>query len=265
MTPAPRQTLEREDAFIGRRVLLFDSLPSTNDVALHLAEPGTAVVADTQTAGRGQYHRTWHSAPGASLLMSVTIAPPPALNRAAILTAWAGVAVCEAIAEFGMQTAELKSRVRLKWPNDVLIDGRKVAGILVEQRGVTVVGIGLNVNQTEQDFHAAALPDATSLHAVTGHTQSVMAVRDSLLKTLNDFWLPMQAGDFASLQESWIERLQLLKREVTLTRIDGSILNGRLLDLTFHEINLATSEALESILPDHVRGCSITEHSARIT
>src|SRR6266498_1996281 len=83
--PAPRETWELDTRHVGRRVLVYDALPSTNDAAADLAadpaNAGAVVVADFQTAGRGQYGRTWQSRPGASLLMSVLLAPPATLRR----------------------------------------------------------------------------------------------------------------------------------------------------------------------------------------
>src|SRR5437870_5808840 len=86
---------------IGRRVLIYDRLDSTNALALHLGEyphnHGTALLAREQTAGRGQYGRSWQAPPGSSVLMSVLLFPPLPLRRPALLTAWAAVSVCESI------------------------------------------------------------------------------------------------------------------------------------------------------------------------
>ena len=83
-----------------------------------------------QTAGRGQYGRVWTAPAGSSVLLSVLLFPPPALRRPTLLTAWAAVSVCETIQELANLSATIK------WPNDVLINGRKVCGILIEQRTV---------------------------------------------------------------------------------------------------------------------------------
>src|SRR5882672_4818005 len=89
--------------------------------------------------------------------MSLLLFPPPDLRRPAILTAWAAVSVCETI----RRATDLDATI--KWPNDVLIQGRKVCGILIEQGRGTVVGIGLNVHQTAESFAAAGLTEAGSL------------------------------------------------------------------------------------------------------
>src|SRR5207249_2250573 len=107
-----------------------------------------------------------------SVLLSVLLFPPPALRRPALLTAWATVSVCETI----LKLANLQAKI--KWPNDVLVRGRKVCGILIEQRTTghaehplaAVVGIGLNLTQSAEAFEAAGLPLAGSLASMSGTT-----------------------------------------------------------------------------------------------
>src|SRR6516225_9244551 len=127
---APREVWTLATRRLGRRVLVFDRLDSTNNLAATLANDpaneGLAILADEQTAGRGQHGRTWLAAPGQSVLLSVLIAPPPELCRPAVLTAWAAVAVCATIQR------TLDQPPRIKWPNDVLLNERKVGGILIE-------------------------------------------------------------------------------------------------------------------------------------
>ena len=103
----------------------------------------------------------WQCRPGDGVLLSVLLFPPPALRRPAVLTAWAAVAVCETVRRLTGLPA------RIKWPNDVLLRGRKVCGILIEQGRGAVVGVGLNVRQTADDFAAAGLPSAASLSQFT--------------------------------------------------------------------------------------------------
>ena len=159
---------------LGRRVWTFPRLDSTNSLALTLANDlsndGLALLADEQTSGRGQYGRAWSAPSGTSVLLSLIVMPPPPLRRPALLTAWAAVAVCETIVE----VADLEATI--KWPNDVLVHGKKVCGILIEQRNTgqaawplaAAVGIGLNVSQTAAFFVAANLPLAGSLRTLSG-------------------------------------------------------------------------------------------------
>src|SRR5215467_12906817 len=108
-----------EGRHIGRRVLLYDRVESTNSLALELAgdptSDGLVLVTREQTAGRGQHGRTWLSPAGSSALLSAILFPPPPLRRPAILTAWAAVSVCQTVRE----TTGLEPRI--KWPNDVFL------------------------------------------------------------------------------------------------------------------------------------------------
>src|SRR5262245_16878985 len=136
---------------IGSAILHFDSLDSTNArAAAFAADPGNhglVITAAEQSAGRGQDGRSWTAAAARSVLMSALLFPPPELRRPAILTAWAAVSVCDTLKD------ATGTNATIKWPNDVLLGGRKVCGILSEggERHV-VVGIGLNVAQSAADF-----------------------------------------------------------------------------------------------------------------
>ena len=233
MTPAEEWHLEGRH--VGRRVLVYERVDSTNTLALALAQDaaadGLVLVAREQTAGRGQHGRTWLSPAGSSVLLSALVFPPPTLQRPAILTAWAAVSVCEAIGE----TAGL--RATIKWPNDVLIEGRKVCGILIEQRGGTVAGIGLNVNQTPETFDAAALSEATSLAVAAGRLLDCEAVARLLIRRLDTEYRRLLDGEVGLLEASWRERLGLLDQTVTAECNDGDV-SGRLLELGFAQVVL---------------------------
>ena len=145
-----------ESAVLGREVLVFEETDSTNDLAARAGEDGLAegvvIFAESQRAGRGTSGRRWVSPPRQNLLFSVLLKPEDVpVARWPELTFCAALAVAETAEQVTGQTA------RIKWPNDVLLGGRKIAGILLEtyQRGKTgfvVVGIGLNVLQHEADF-----------------------------------------------------------------------------------------------------------------
>src|SRR5262245_20280596 len=135
---------------IGRRWLHYPEIDSTNRIATQFANDpanhGLVITADAQTSGRGQYERRWTTPRGSSVLMSVLLFPPSEFRRASILTAWAAVSVCKLIGD------RTRLEPTIKWPNDVLIRGRKVCGILCEGAAAhVVVGIGINVNQTFAD------------------------------------------------------------------------------------------------------------------
>ncbi|HKB38982.1 MAG TPA: biotin--[acetyl-CoA-carboxylase] ligase [Gemmataceae bacterium] len=236
---------------VGRRVLLYDRVESTNSLALALAgdaeADGLVLVAREQTAGRGQHGRTWLSPAGSSVLLSAVLFPPPALRRPAILTAWAAVSVCETVHELTGLDATIK------WPNDVFLGGRKTCGILIEQRQGVVIGIGLNVNQTGEMFHAASLTEATSLAVPTGQEFDCRDVTRRLIGRLDAGFRRLAEGDLEPLEASWRERLGLLGKPVTAECHDGDV-RGRLLELTFAGVVLeVTGGALRCLSPEAVR------------
>ena len=141
---------------IGREIIVLGQTGSTNDAILRIARPnseeGLVLFAEDQTAGRGQRGNRWESTAGKGLWFSTLLQPKIDLNNSPQLTAWAAEGISDAIQnEFSLKTT-------IKLPNDVEIDGRKVAGVLVEMRAqekaqhLAVAGIGINVNQSLEDF-----------------------------------------------------------------------------------------------------------------
>jgi BirA family biotin operon repressor/biotin-[acetyl-CoA-carboxylase] ligase len=262
MTPSdpgfpPADVWSLETGHIGRRVLVFDQLPSTNDHAAALAadpaNAGTAVVARFQSAGRGQHGRTWVSRPGTSLLMSVLVAPPPAVARPVILTAWAAVAVAEAVFDLTGR------RPGIKWPNDLLAEGRKVCGILTERGVGTVVGIGLNLNQTADEFAAAGLPAATSLAEIAGRPFELRPTAGAVLRRLDEGYARLLAGDRDTLGAGWRRGLGLLGRSVVAELTDGTAVGGRVREIGFDGIELEVGDrAVRVLMPEFVRHVTAT-------
>jgi BirA family biotin operon repressor/biotin-[acetyl-CoA-carboxylase] ligase len=225
---------------LGRHVWVFDQVDSTNTLALELARDpandGLVLLAREQTSGRGQHGRTWHAPPESSVLLSALLFPPLEICRPALLTAWAAVSVCRLIA------ALTGSRAAIKWPNDVLLDGRKVCGILIEQRTVgaklaTVAGIGLNVNQAPSDFAAAGLADATSLAIHAGRSFDWQTIARQFIHTLDDEYDRLHQGDFDRLLLAWNAGLGLLGRRVML-ETHGESIAGHLRELTFASLDV---------------------------
>ena len=151
------------------RILRFDSLDSTQRAAT--GEPlGTVVVADHQSAGQGRHGHTWYSEPGTGLYCSIVLEPTP------LLTLALGVATVDAIAQATGIVCDLR------WPNDLMLDGRKVSGILVQlANGVAIAGIGINVNHT--GFPEGL--DATSLLLHSDRVQSREDILQALLPAVD--------------------------------------------------------------------------------
>jgi BirA family biotin operon repressor/biotin-[acetyl-CoA-carboxylase] ligase len=204
-----------ETSFIGREVISYPSLPSTNDTAKREArkgaKEGTVIIAEEQTAGRGRIGRKWVSPPG-SVALSIILYPPLAYLPFLIMVA--SLATAYAIE----RVTDLKAQ--LKWPNDVLVNGNKICGILVESdvKGnrvdYAVIGIGLNININPADFPGIA-PSATSLSHELGREVSRRQVIRSLLAEAERFYLALGKGD--SVFRQWRERLVTLGQKVRVS------------------------------------------------
>ncbi len=165
-------------------VSYFATIDSTMLEAARLAEAGceegTVVAADEQTAGQGRHGRRWHSEPGAGLYVSTVLRPDLAPDSLPVLTLALGLAAADAIEE----TASV--HCDLRWPNDVMIDSRKVAGILVQLLdGIAIAGIGVNVNHSA--FPAEIAGEATSLRIAAGRQYSREALLVALLHAVERY------------------------------------------------------------------------------
>jgi BirA family biotin operon repressor/biotin-[acetyl-CoA-carboxylase] ligase len=199
---------------IGQRVIAYPRLTSTNDIAKREAKKGaregTVVVAGEQTAGRGRLKRAWLS-PRGSIALSVILHPTPAQLPYLIMVSSLAVVHCIE------KVSGLKAQI--KWPNDVLVNNKKVCGILIESdvRGsavdYAVIGIGLNVNLKTADFPEIAAT-ATSLSSELGRELSRREIIRCLLVELEDLYLALPEGD--SVFREWRDRLVTLGKEVEL-------------------------------------------------
>jgi len=213
----------RQGATIGQRVVVFKSTGSTNDIAWEYAgNPaynGLCVLAESQSKGRGRRGRAWHSRPGESILCSVLLMDPALESER--LTLATGVAAAEAICGVcGLSC-------RIKWPNDLLSAGRKLAGILVEKRlfkgeSRYVVGIGINCRQESRSFAECRLNlPATSLRIETGKLIDRTELVCKLLEEL-ELWLKKPAG---MVTEKWLQLSGMLAQPICL-ECDGSMYRG---------------------------------------
>jgi BirA family transcriptional regulator, biotin operon repressor / biotin---[acetyl-CoA-carboxylase] ligase len=174
----------------ARRIYHFFKTDSTNAVALRLGEAGephgAVVLAEEQTAGRGRAGRSWTSEKSAGIYCSILLRPPVPPAHAPLLTLVAGLAARDAAAE------DLDSLPDIRWPNDVLVGGRKFCGILTEMHAepdrihYAVIGIGMNVNQTKMPADLANI--ATSLRMETGKVHSRLELLIRLLRHLDRYY-----------------------------------------------------------------------------
>ncbi len=256
----PVETWQLATRRLGRQTLICDCVDSTNTLALARADDsrndGLVIVARAQSAGRGQYGRSWAAPPGSSVLLSVLLFPPPELRRPALLTAWAAVSVCRLIRQ------TIGQQAKIKWPNDVLIRGRKVCGILIEQRSqqpdtlAAVVGIGLNVRQSETDFVAAGLPQAGSLAMFAAVDLDAADVAKLLIHVLDDEYCRLIEGDRHTLEECWKRHLEVLGKQVVIEGIHETV-RGHLGEIAFDGLRLELpDQAIRMLTPESVRHIS---------
>lgn len=169
---------------------------------------GAVATTDHQTGGRGRLGRTWAEAPGTAVLLSVLLRPP-AERRAPELTLVAAIAVALSVEDATGLAAQIR------WPNDVMLARRKVAGILAELRGSeVVVGIGLNVNQAREELPADARTPAASLRTVTGHEHDRAALLESVLARLDDGYAAWRSDGLEALYDDLGSRDFLRGRRV---------------------------------------------------
>jgi BirA family biotin operon repressor/biotin-[acetyl-CoA-carboxylase] ligase len=203
---------------IGREVFCFEQTDSTNLQALRLAEQGavdgTILVAEAQASGKGRLGRLWLSPGGVNLYTSIILRPPIPPRDAPHLTFLSAVAVVRAIDE----VCELSTRV--KWPNDILLQGRKVAGLLNELSAETdaihavVLGIGLNINMTEEQFPSDLRYPATSLAIAAGQTFSRLDLACALYRQLDELYLAYLRDGFTPIRLAWEACCDLVGQQV---------------------------------------------------
>lgn len=221
LTPASLQRCLRSAVF-GHRVVYYPTIGSTNDRALDLAaagEPeGVIVLAEEQTSGRGRRERIWTSRSRAGIYVSIILRPDVPAARAPMFTFTAAVAVAEALRE------ACHVQAGIKWPNDVVVGRRKIAGILAESRGSDpriremVMGIGVNVNQTEEEFGPLA-QRATSVRVEAGTAVDRVPILAAILEGFERRYGAVLRGQTADLLRDW-EALSALPRGHRVT-VDG--------------------------------------------
>lgn len=212
----------------GRRLHLLPSTSSTNDVVKQLAQAGapagTVVLADHQTQGRGRQGRAFASPSGVGIYLSLLLRPQGELWRLPQLTLACGVATAQALADCQAPP------VQLKWPNDVEIDGKKVAGILCEAvlqpdaSAVVVVGIGINVNTALADFPDTLHASATSLALASGQVWARAPLIVRLLLHLEQGYDLWRQRESAAIITQWLRYGHLHGRQVRFTEGDDSVL-----------------------------------------
>ena len=218
---------------LGGKILVYECVDSTNDIVWqHADEPGhdgLVVFAEQQRKGRGRLGRTWSAPRGSSILCSVLLQKVEAMAPQA-LPLLIGLAAAQAIDKLLSRPVS-----RIKWPNDVTINGGKIAGTMLEARrtsvGMTcVLGIGINCRQQRDDFEPELCDAATSLAMVTGDTVDRLQLARYLLGEL-DYWITLAGqGQNEKLHRAWLRYCDDIGRSATLIN-NGQSFTGRIIDV----------------------------------
>ncbi len=216
--------------WLGRSIFVFNQLESTNSYALDLLKKdtshGTVVIADCQTAGKGRLGRNWHSPANTNLYFSVILTRQSALSFLSWFPLATGIAMAETIEE----TANLK--VSLKWPNDLLLNTKKLGGILCESstKGpngrAVIIGVGININCVEIHFPQELKDIATSLALQAGHTFNRHALLGTVFSKLESCYERIWESDLPALHSRYISRCTTLGRHIQVRLADDKLLEG---------------------------------------
>ncbi|MBL4954160.1 biotin--[acetyl-CoA-carboxylase] ligase [Neobacillus sp. OS1-32] len=221
--------------FIGKNIHYEESVESTQKIAHQLAAKnvpeGTVVIADEQRSGRGRMNRNWHSPKYTGIWMSLILRPNIPLSKAPQLTLLTAVAIVQAIEEITGITAEIK------WPNDVLIQGRKITGILTELQAEAdrihsiIIGIGINVNQKKEDFPRELQEKASSLLIEKGTPVSRAEMIRSIFKHFEKLYLLYLDKGFFPIKLLW-ESYAISIGKILKARTLTEVIEGKALGIT---------------------------------
>ncbi|MDA7025617.1 biotin--[acetyl-CoA-carboxylase] ligase [Bacillus sp. CLL-7-23] len=236
---------------MGQVIYFKDSVSSTQKIAHELANngspEGTIIVADQQTEGRGRMARVWHSPAGNGIWMSLILRPAIPVQKTPQLTLLAAVAIVQAIEEQTGISPEIK------WPNDILVNGKKTVGILTElqaeadQVHSVITGIGINVNQVASDFPDDLKETATSLRIVSGKKIDRAALIQTILLTFEKRYQDYTRHGFQPIKLLWESYALTLNRRLTARTLNGTF-HGKSLGIDDEGVLLLeTSEGIKRI------------------
>ena len=205
---------------IGRKIIHFDEIASSNEEAKRLAregaDDGTVVVAEAQDAGKGRLSRGWYSPHSKGIWFSVILRPTFLPQEAPKCTLMSAVAIVRAAKHFNLD-------VGIKWPNDILSsDGKKLVGILTEMSAemerinYVVIGTGINVNMSREDFPDDVKDIATSLSMIAGHTLSRVELFAEILAAMDDLYQDVEKNGFRNVLDEWRRYSVTLGQEVNV-------------------------------------------------
>ncbi|MCL6458466.1 MAG: biotin--[acetyl-CoA-carboxylase] ligase [Gorillibacterium sp.] len=217
-----------ETSMFGRELRLYDSLPSTQDEARKWvaqgAPHGALVLAEEQTSGRGRFGRQWISPSGKGVWMSIILKPDKPFLNPAQLTLLCAVALCRAVRKLtGLDAG-------IKWPNDLLINARKVSGILLESveprsdgNTIIIAGIGISVNLQQEDYPDWLQPKATSLRIESGNPVDRYELISAFLKQLEELYVLYLREGFSAIRSLWEAHSLTLCQNISVQMPEGIV------------------------------------------
>lgn len=220
-------SLSSDAGTIGRKIFFFDSLVSTNTLAIELAsngcEEGTVIISDEQTGGRGRHGRSWISPPRKNLYLSMVLRPHIPPRDAAILTLMSAVACTHAVKNMS------GIPVSIKWPNDIMVSNKKLGGILTEVKADmdsikhAIIGVGININTGSSELSEALKTSATSvmIETGTGHSRTLLAVE--ILKEINKWHKTLLGKGKKPILDEWLRLSSTIGRTVQVREAKNKV------------------------------------------
>jgi BirA family biotin operon repressor/biotin-[acetyl-CoA-carboxylase] ligase len=220
--------------FGAQDIICVAETDSTNlrakDLAVGGAPEGTAVIAGSQTAGRGRKGRSWFSPAGGGIYLSLILRPTMPPSEAPVITLMTGVAAAESL------FSVTKLDARIKWPNDLLVSGKKIAGILTEistemdRIDHVVVGVGVNVNMPRASLPEELRETATSVLIETGMHCARVRLVQAFLEQFETYYRTLQDEGFEPIRKRWKELSDIIGRRISVEMI-GKVQTGRAVDV----------------------------------
>jgi BirA family biotin operon repressor/biotin-[acetyl-CoA-carboxylase] ligase len=211
----------------GKTVYHYDQVSSTNFIARLMAasgaEEGTMVMSESQSQGKGRRSRYWKCPPGRGILVSMILRPPIAIREIPHLTLLTGVAAAESLRRIS------RCNAGIKWPNDIIIEGKKVCGILAESMvshrygAAVIVGVGINVNQEQSELPPDCRETTTSLKLETGNNLPRLRVLEEFIRSWDKHYQCFLEAGIPYVKEQWLAYNHTLGRSVTVNQGSHSV------------------------------------------
>lgn len=244
------------DGDLGRPLLAYEVVTSTNDVLSELLQKGlaegTAVVADEQTSGRGRMRTRWFCPRGKGLLISVALSPEPIDGLSSLLIALCAVSTSKSLRSYRLPA-------RISFPNDIVVERKKIAGSLVERKSIGpnqwfIIGVGVNLNLLPHELPPQLDRPATSLLAETGREVDITEFAILFLKNLTRTYRLLTGGRVDELIQQWQELL--LREERMAFRQGNHLYSGEVLEIhPLHGVTLRLdSGTIMTLEPEYLRG-----------